>query len=522
MNRAVNLGPTPTATQEQENTADIIAFERVKALRPGVHDYDPQLYADLMRVAEMARHNTEAQKAEDAERRKNNPPGSVGAAKVPQPEPEAPKPLKRVEPTDDQLADIFAEEHRNDLRFVAAWGKWFEWTGKLWREDKTLRAFDLVRKTCKAQGVKRAGMSKLVAAVQTLARADRRLAATIEQWDTDQMLLNTPQGIVDLRDGTLRKSDPLAFCTKITAVAPRGDCQLFLAFLKRIMGGDAELVAYLQRVCGYCLTGDTSEQAMFFNYGAGANGKSVLMATISGILADYCVATPIETFTESKSDRHPTELARLRGARLVTATETEAGRHWAESRLKELTGGEKIAARFMNQNFFEFQPAFKPHLSGNHKPRLRSVGLAMRRRVNMIPFAVTIPEAERDPQLVEKLKAERPGILAWMVTGCLDWQERGLEPPEAVTAATDAYFASEDGFADWIAERCEEVRGQWSRSSDLFASWRDYAEKAGLHAGDTKRFHEEMEGRDFRFERNKRGRFFVGLRVNHTQPEGDQ
>lgn len=356
MNRAVNLGPTPTATQEQENTADIIAFERVKALRPGVHDYDPQLYADLMRVAEMARHNTEAQKAEDAERRKNNPPGSVGAAKVPQPEPEAPKPLKRVEPTDDQLADIFAEEHRNDLRFVAAWGKWFEWTGKLWREDKTLRAFDLVRKTCKAQGVKRAGMSKLVAAVQTLARADRRLAATIEQWDTDQMLLNTPQGIVDLRDGTLRKSDPLAFCTKMTAVAPRGDCPLFLAFLKRIMGGDAELVAYLQRVCGYCLTGDTSEQAMFFNYGAGANGKSVLMATVSGILADYCVATPIEVFTESKSDRHPTELARLRGARLVTATETEAGRHWAESRLKELTGGEKIAARFMNQNFFEFQP----------------------------------------------------------------------------------------------------------------------------------------------------------------------
>jgi putative DNA primase/helicase len=428
-------------------------------------------------------------------------------------------PIKRPEPTDDQIADIFAEEHRHDLRYVAPWGCWYEWTGKFWRRDDTLRHFDLVRRTCKAHGVKKAGMAKMVNAVQTLARADRRIAATIEQWDTDRMLLNTPDGVLYLRDGTLRKSDPLAFCTKITAVGPRGDCPLFLKFLKRIMGGDAELVAYLQRVCGYCLSGDTSEQAMFFNYGVGSNGKSVLMSTVSGILSNYCIATPIETFTESKSDRHPTELARLRGARLVTATETEAGRHWAESRLKELTGGERIAARFMNQNFFEFQPAFKPWLSGNHKPRLRSVGLAMRRRVNMIPFAVIIPQDERDPQLVEKLKAEWPGILAWMIDGCLDWQERGLAPPEAVIKATDDYFASEDGFADWIADRCEEVRGHWSRSSELFASWRDYAEKAGLHAGDTKRFHEEMEGREFRFERNKRGRFFVGLCVRQDPPE---
>ena len=191
------------------------------------------------------------------------------------------------------------------------------------------------------------------------------------------------------------------------------------------------------------------------------------MSTVAGILADYCRATPIETFTESKNDRHPTELARLRGARLVTATETEAGRHWAESRLKELTGGENIPARFMHKDFFEYLPAVQArHLSGNHKPRLRSVGLAMRRRVNLIPFAVTIPEAERDPQLVEKLKAEWPGILQWMIDGCLDWQEMGLAPPEAVTNATDAYFAGEDGFANWIAERCEEVRGHWSRSSD--------------------------------------------------------
>ena len=148
---------------------------------------------------------------------------------------------------------------------------------------------------------------------------------------------------------------------------------------------------------GYCLTGDISEQAIFFNYGVGQNGKTVLMSTIAGILGDYCRATPIETFTESKNDRHPTELARLRGARLVTATETEAGRHWAEGAPQELTGGDVVTARFMHKDYFEYLPQFKPVISGNHKPRLRSVGVAMRRRVNMIPFAVTIPKAERDP-----------------------------------------------------------------------------------------------------------------------------
>lgn len=520
MNRAVNLGPTPTATQDQENSADILDFERVKALRPGVHDYDPHLYAAQMRVAEMARHNTEAQKAEDAERQKNDPPGSVGAAKVPKPDDDetAPKPIKRIEPTDDQIADIFAEQHRNDLRYVAAWGKWFEWTDKLWREDLTLRHFDLVRRTCKAQGVKRPGMSKLVNAVQTLARADRRIAATIEQWDTNPMLLNTPGGIVDLRDGTLRKSDPLAFCTKMTAVAPRGDCPMFLAFLTTIMGGDRTLVDYIQRMLGYCLTGDTSEQAIFFNHGGGQNGKTVLMSTVSGILGDYCRATPIETFTESKNDRHPTELARLRGARLVTATETEAGRHWAESRLKELTGGESIPARFMHKDFFEYLPQFKPVISGNHKPRLRSVGTAMRRRLHLNPFIVTIPKEERDTQLIAKLKAEWPGILQWMIDGCLEWQEQGLAPPEAVIRATDAYFAGEDSCANWMADCCEQVAGFVTASTTLFASWKAWAERAGQTVGSTSQFREEMERLGVIHKHGRTGNYYRGLRIRQDQP----
>ena len=260
---------------------------------------------------------------------------------------------------------------------------------------------------------------------------------------------------------------------------------------------------------------------------AASNEATIFLSIRVGIAAlvrvntsrtDYCKAAAIETFTETKSERHPQELARLHNARLVTATETEAGRHWAESRIKQLTGGDPITAHFMHKNDFEYIPKLKLFFSGNHKPRLRSIGVAMRRRVNMIPFVVTIPPDERDPQLAKKLKAEWPGILQWMIDGCLDWQERGLAPPEAVTKATEAYFAGEDGYADWIADRCDVMAGWWSRSPELFASWKDYAEKAGLHAGDTKRFREEMERLGYPLKHTKTGNCYAGLRIRQDPP----
>jgi putative DNA primase/helicase len=464
-----------------------------------------------------------AEEFEDATERELHPPNGKGNGGEPLP--------KQIAPafSDESLALLFAARHAGDLRYVAEWGKWLSWTGTHWRFDDTLHAFNLARQiareaaaTCNKPGeAKMIASSKTAYAIERLAKADRRLAAIIEQWDADLWLLNTLIGVVDLRIGRLRPHRPDDYMTKITAVGPSGDCPGFLAFLNKIMGGDEALVAYLQRVFGYCLTGDTSEQAMFFNYGGGQNGKTVLMSTVAGIFGNYCCATPIETFTESKIERHPTELARLYGARLVTATETEAGRHWAESRLKEVTGGERVPARFMHKNFFEYLPTFKPFISGNHRPRLRSVGVAMRRRVNMIPFAVKIADSEVDPQLADKLKAEWPGILQWMVAGCIEWQEIRLKPPEAVTQATDAYFAGEDGYSDWIADRCEVTAGFWSRSSDLFASWKDWAEKAGQHAGDSKRFREEMERLGHPLKHTKTGNFYVGLCIRQDPPERD-
>jgi putative DNA primase/helicase len=179
--------------------------------------------------------------------------------------------------------------------------------------------------------------------------------------------------------------------------------------LRRITAGDDRLVSYLQRAFGYALTGNVREHALFFGYGTGANGKGVTLNTLAGILGDYHESAPIETFTASSGDRHPTELADLRGARLVTATETEEGRRWAESRIKMLTGGDRVKARFMRQDFFEYNPQFKLFITGNHKPSLRSVDEAIRRRFHLIPFTVTIPPEQRDPDLAEKLKTEWPG-----------------------------------------------------------------------------------------------------------------
>lgn len=430
--------------------------------------------------------------------------------------------------SDEALALRFAERHSDDLRFVAKWGQWLSWTGTHWRFDDTLHAFDRAREicreaaeTCNTRRIASAlASAKTVAAVERLAKSDRRLAATIDQWDADPWLLNTPAAVVDLRTGQARPHRPDDYMTKITATGPRGDCPRFLAFLDEITGGDADLTAYIRRTLGYSLTGDTREHALFFAYGTGANGKSVLLSTISGILDGYHRSAPIETFTASNGDRHPTDLAGLRGARLVTATETEEGRRWAELRIKQLTGGDTVSARFMRQDFFEYRPVFKLIIAGNHKPSLRSVDEAIRRRFHLIPFAVTIPPAKRDGELTEKLKAEWPGILAWLIEGALEWRTEGLQPPKAVLEATTAYLEAEDALAAWIDDKCERKPSAWETSTNLFASWTAWAERAGEQPGTMRRFAQTLESRDFLAQRKMHGRGFCGLRiVPEPEPE---
>ena len=430
--------------------------------------------------------------------------------------------------SDEALALEFARRHAEGLRFVAAWGKWFIWTGTYWRADDTLRAFDLARAVCRGASAlvppkqrKLAAAvagAKTVAAVVTLARADRRLAATVDQWDADPWLLNTPDGTIDLRTGELTPHRRADYHTKITSVAPGDSYPGWLEFLDRIMGGDAELIKYLQRLVGYALTGSTREHALFFGHGTGANGKGVFINTVAGILGSYAVTAPMETFIASNTDRHPTDLAGLRGARLVTSQETEQGRRWAEAKIKTLTGGDRVSARFMRQDFFEFTPLFKLLIAGNHKPGLRGVDEAIRRRLHLIPFVVTIPEAERDKDLPEKLKAEWPGILRWAIDGCLEWQRVGLDPPTAVRQATEAYLAAEDAFAQWLDERCCYDPIYSERSGALFANFKAWAEAAGEYVGSHKRFSQNLEDRGFIRDRDEAGqRIFRGLALRPAE-----
>jgi putative DNA primase/helicase len=423
--------------------------------------------------------------------------------------------------SDSALALRFVERHSGDLRYVAVWNRWLRWTGTHWRFDDTRLAFNLAWRVCREAAAEcnklkiavAIASAKTVAAVERLALADRRIAATIDQWDADPWLLNTPGGVVDLRTGGIRPHNPLEFMTKITAVGPRGECPLFLRFLDRITVGDTELIAYLQRVFGYVLTGLAREHALFFCYGTGANGKSVLLSTVAGILGDYHRTAPIETFTVSNGDRHPTDLAMLRGARLVTATETEEGRRWAESRIKQLTGGDTISARFMRQDFFEYRPQFKLIIAGNHKPSLRTVDEAIRRRFHLIPFTVTIPAEERDGELTEKLKTEWPGILAWMVEGCTKWQADGLRPPLAVVNATAAYLEAEDAITSWMEDRCERDPNAWEPTSALFASWSAWANAAGEAVGRQRKLTESLMSRGLTVKNTNKARGMRGLRI---------
>lgn len=430
--------------------------------------------------------------------------------------------------SDEALALCFADRHADDLRFVAAWGRRLSWTGTHWRFDDTLAAYDRAREICrevaaacnKSNVATAIASAKTVAAVERLARADRRLAASVDQWDQDPWRLNTPRGVVDLRTGALTAHRPDDHMTKITAVGSGGDCPRFLAFLSRIAAADAALIAYLRRALGYCLTGLTTEHALFFAFGHGANGKSVLTNMIGAILGDYHKTAQIEAFVASNADRHPTDLAGLRGARLVTATETEEGRRWAESRIKQLTGGDTIAARFMRQDFFEYRPAFKLVIAGNHKPSLRSIDEAIRRRFHLLPFAVTIPPEERDPDLFEKLKEEWPGILQWLVEGCLEWQTERLQPPQAVRDATETYLAAEDALAAWIDDRCERDSKARESSGALFGSWSGWAAAAGEILGSQRRLSQALEARGFERANWGSGKGFRGLRIR-ADPEAD-
>jgi putative DNA primase/helicase len=418
-----------------------------------------------------------------------------------------------LELTEDAVAEDFAMKYCNTLRFDHNEGKWYHWDGARWKVNETHAAFDYARQLCRhhRKGDTRLASRKAAEGVEYMARRDQRLAVTSENWNKDQFLLGTPGGTIDLKTGVLRPADPKDFITQLTAVAPAPQGTphpAFSKFLAEATAGDQELEHFLQQFCGYCLTGSTEAQAFLFIYGPGGNGKSVFQNVLHELLADYSKPAPTETFVASKYQSHPTNIAMLRSARLVVASETEKGQAWSDARINQLTGGDPVPARFMRQDYFTFCPRFKLLMVGNHKPQLKTVNDAARRRIMIVPF-LNKPE-QPDHGLLAKLQKEYPAILQWMIDGCRDWQQHGLVRPAAIKKATADYFDEQDLFGRWLNECCTQGVGLKASASELYSSWRQFAQANGEEAGTYKTFSATLSEHGFQSKKSS-STFYLGI-----------
>lgn len=421
--------------------------------------------------------------------------------------------------TEDAAAVLFAVQWQGRICFNARHGCWYEWTGTHWRKDQRGAVIERVRAKLREllpDGDVRVHGAKMAHNVAFLAQSDARLLPAGE-FDADAWTIGTPAGAINLRDGSLRPARPDDLITRVTGCAPDfdGDCPRWREFLKSCTQGDDELVAFVQKLCGYALTGSTRYEFVFVLYGPGANGKTRLLTAIREILGDYFIALPPETFLQSAHEQHPAGIARLQGARLAAVSELPANRSWNSQRVKDISSGERIAARFMRQDFFEFVPVCKLLFVGNHRPRLQQVDEAERRRFRLIPFLHRVPEDQRDHELEAKLRAEYPAILAWMIEGAKRLHEGGFGAmPKAVRDASADYFAESDTLATWADERLTFDRALSVRAGALHEDYRRWFEDNG-HDGRPMSANELKQRliHDYgaRYERDMRGRYFKGV-----------
>jgi P4 family phage/plasmid primase-like protien len=348
--------------------------------------------------------------------------------------------------TDVGNARWFVRLYGDQVRWIHERGRWIVHSDTYWAEDvdgevermaknaidATLADFGDVPQNDRAglfKHVLRSEQAPRIAAMLTLARSEPGITLAEAMLDRDSMLLGVQGGAIDLRSGAFVVPNAADYITRQAGCAynPHAKAPLWSAFLDRIMNGDIAMIAFLQRAVGYSLTGSTKEQCLFITHGFGANGKSKFLGALSGLLGDYARECPAEALLAKHDNAIPNDIARLAGARLATSIETEEGRRFAESRVKALTGGDRITARFLHHEFFDFVPKFKLWLATNHKPTIRGTDNAIWRRIRLIPFNVTIPDAEQDCDLGDKLAAERSGILNWAIQGALAWQRDGLQ-----------------------------------------------------------------------------------------------
>lgn len=343
------------------------------------------------------------------------------------------------------------------------------------------------------------------------------VTVTEDQLDADPRLFNVQNGTIDLRTGYIEPHDPSDLLTQISPVSAdrSAKCPLFKKFLKRITNGDKRLMRYIRKAVGYSLTGETKEQVLFFCYGrSGSNGKSTLLNLVRDMLGDYGRHTPTETLMVKQYDNAiSNDQARLAGVRMVTAVETNFNRQLDEAKIKAMTGGEKITARFMRQEFFEFQPQFKLWLVANDRPRVRGTDSALWRRIRVIPFDAQIPEAEKDLDLAQKLRQELPGILAWAVRGCIDWEKEGLIPPPAACQAAKDWSKEADHLKRFVSDELEFDPLNRVAAQPMYKQYSHWCGRNGEVALDMKAFrHGLMTEQNINHKRTKKGSEWIGVK----------
>lgn len=429
-----------------------------------------------------------------------------------------PTPLAGKNVTEQRVMRDFATEHEDKLRYDHDRGQWLIWEDHHWHPDRRRKAFWWTLEYCYKLGTKRAERIGFATAVENGSRTIPPIATNAGDWNPSTTLVACPTGVIDLETGSLRPGKPEDMIDRALTVSPDNDAfsQPWHDFLLTMFDGDVAMVDFLQRWCGYCLSGDITENKFVFLHGTGANGKGTLLNTLQQIWGGLVATASIDVFLETQQERHPTEVARLHGAHLVLVHETREGRRWDEAKIKAMTGGDRVAARFMRRDEFEFVPRFKPMFAGNHRPHLRTVDEAIQRRLLLVPCTVTIPAAKRDPRLLEKLQAEHSHILRWAIEGFAIWQRIGLRPPDTIALATSEYLAQQDDVQLWIDEKLQPNPRAEVTAKSLFTDWKGWQEVRGGWAGSERALNEKLRDKNFKCRKTKVGVVFEGIEFSYA------
>jgi putative DNA primase/helicase len=463
------------------------------------------------------------------------------------------EPVKDTQPslplTDTGNGEFLANLFGSQIRYDHRRRRWLLWKDHLWEPDRDGHIARLAIEAARERFHRAAKIEDLeerariakhaissesrmrIEACLSLAKNIKPLADSGENWDTDIWLLGVKNGVIDLRTGELRPGQPEGRITMTTGIDfdPQAKCPRWQQFLSEVFD-DAELIDWLWRALGYSITGDTTEQCIFMGHGVGANGKGVLTTALHGALGDYAFSSPFSTFELYQRASIPNDLAALEFRRFVSSSETNDNTRLNEARIKAISGCDPITARYLHQEYFSFWPHLKLWLFVNHKPKVIDDSLGFWRRVRLIPFTQQFIGTADDHRLSEKLRVEAPGILVWLVHGCLEWQKRGLEPaPECVRAATQEYRQESDILAEFITGKCIEHPGATVKASGLYSAYKQWADAEGLGSRETltatafgRRMHErytKVKGRESNFYSGiglKCGGFVEGFEANDT------